>query len=57
MKYLKNLYHWVENRAREITTWSGIGVILISLGAFFDWKLFLVFGALSGVISVFYRED
>ena len=56
MKYFQKLCQWVDNRAREITTWSGIGVILISLGALLDWKLLLIFGALTGVISIFYKE-
>mgnify|MGYP003121496308 FL=1 len=57
MKYLQKVYHWVDNRLREITTWSGIGVILISAGAFFNWPVLLVLGAISGVISIVYKED
>ena len=57
MKYLQKVHHWVDNRLREITTWSGIGVILISAGAFLDWPVLLVLGAISGVISIVYKED
>lgn len=57
MKYLQKVYHWADNRLREITTWSGIGVILISAGAFFNWPVLLVLGAISGVISIVYKED
>mgnify|MGYP003121366073 FL=1 len=57
MKYLQKVHHWVDNRLREITTWSGIGVILISAGAFFNWPVLLVLGAISGVISIVYKED
>jgi hypothetical protein len=56
MKYFQKLCHWIDNRAREITTWSGIGVILISLGALLDWPLLLIVGGCSGIISIFYRE-
>lgn len=57
MKYLQKTYHWADNRLREITTWSGIGVILISAGALLNWPLLLVLGAISGVISIVYKED
>jgi hypothetical protein len=57
MKYLQKTYHWADNRLREITTWSGIGVILISAGALLNWPLLLVLGAVSGVISIVYKED
>ena len=57
MKHLQKAYHWADNRLREITTWSGIGVILISAGALLNWPLLLVLGAVSGVISIVYKED
>ena len=57
MKWLQKVYHWGDNRLREITTWSGFGIILVALGAFFEWPLLLLLGCAGGALSVICKEE
>ena len=57
MKNLMKIRSWVVNRACEITTWTGIGLILLAASVIMGSSLILaVLAAICGVISIIRRE-
>ena len=58
MKKLMNVRSWVVNRACEITTWTGIGLILLAASVIMGSSLILaILAAICGVISIIRREQ
>ena len=58
MKMLKKVRSWIVNRACEITTWAGIGLLLLAAAVVMGSSLVLaVLAGICGVISIVRREQ
>ena len=58
MKMLKKVRAWLINRACEITTWVGIGLVLLAIAVVVGSSAILaVIAGICGVISIIRREE
>jgi len=58
MKMLKKIRAWIINRACEITTWVGIGLVLLAIAVIMGSSLILAaLAGVCGVISIIRREE
>lgn len=58
MKFVRKIRSWIINRVLEVTTWGGIGLVLVSVAVIMDSSFILAaLAAACGAISIIGREN